>query len=294
MAARAKRSTHLEAWSVMILCVWGSGLIATTTCDDVKHFTATDSCQPPAMEFDIENITKGSWTFTEKSKNCVGSVDGSAGSLSNCTYTMAFCQMLPNCSSGSMCVETFNATGKNDTTKLVQGGYVANPFSVTDTSLNGGFLARFTKGSNYTKSNGTWCQLSADINFECNRMQYWVPYEGRETTSVPQNALKLVKFDKERCQLQVTVEYAGACISITPATAISETLSAGTVLIIIFFVSLAVYFSCGILINLLRGFHGKDLLPQSEFWTQLPVLIADGFLFTCCCKTEEKDGYDSI
>ncbi|XP_021355850.1 cation-dependent mannose-6-phosphate receptor-like isoform X1 [Mizuhopecten yessoensis] len=292
MATRRER--HFEVWTVVFLGIWASGLLAITTDDGVPKSTDTESCMPPAMGYEIQNITKGSWTFRETGQNCVGSVAGPNGSLSNCTYTVAFCQKLNNCSGGSVCVETFNGTGNNQTVKHVQGGFIANPFRVTDTSLNGGFQARFDKGDNFTKPDGSSCQLSAVINFDCNRILAWVPNSDKDTTPVPQAAVEQVKFDKENCQVQATFWYAGACIAIVPASTISEDLTAGTVLIIIFFVSLTLYFCCGILINLVRGFRGRDVLPQSEFWTQLPVLIADGFLFTCRCGTEEKNAYDSI
>ncbi|XP_033749710.1 uncharacterized protein LOC117334293 [Pecten maximus] len=290
----ARRSKQLEVWFVVFFSVWTSGLLATTTGDAVRQLTDQAVCQPPVSGFDIQNITEGSWTFTETGQNCAGAVDGPNGSLSNCTYTVAFCQKLTNCNDGSVCVKTFNGTGKNQTVQHVQGGFITNPFRVTDkSSLNGGFLANFTKGDNYTKPDGSWCQLSAVFNFECNRILYWVPNEN--TTAIPKTALVKVKFDKAKCQLQATVGYAGACISITPASAIPENMTAGTVLIIIFFVSLTVYFTCGVMVNLVRGFRGKDVLPQAEFWTQLPVLIADGFLFTCRCGADqEKTGYDSI
>lgn len=290
----ARRPRQWEVWTVVFLGIWASGCVSATTGDVAYKFKAQDTCQPPAFEFDIQNITNGVWTFTETGQNCAGTVDGPNGTLSSCTYTMAFCQKLASCKDASMCVDTFNGTGNNQTVTRAQGGFITNPFRVTDkSSLNGGFLANFTKGGNYTKPDGSFCQLSAVITFECNRNQYWIP--NGNTTAVPKAALVKVTFDKTKCQLQATMTYAGACITLAPATPIPESMTAGTVLIIIFFVALSVYFTCGILINLVRGFRGKDVLPQSEFWTDLPVLIADGCLFTCRCGAEtEKTGYDSI
>lgn len=60
-------------------------------------------------------------------------------------------------------------------------------------------------------------------------------------------------------------------------------LSTGSILLITFFVILLVYVVFGILFNFCKGAHGTELLPNFEFWNELPKLIVDGFLFTCSC-----------
>lgn len=60
-------------------------------------------------------------------------------------------------------------------------------------------------------------------------------------------------------------------------------LSTGSILLITFFVILLVYVGFGILFNFCKGAHGVELLPNFEFWNELPKLIVDGFLFTCSC-----------
>ncbi|XP_018322197.1 uncharacterized protein LOC108734927 [Agrilus planipennis] len=57
-------------------------------------------------------------------------------------------------------------------------------------------------------------------------------------------------------------------------------LSTGSVLLIIFFVCLTVYLVGGVLVlHFLRGARGKEMIPNYEFWSGLPSLVRDGFLF---------------
>lgn len=289
----ATRRRHFEALPVLLMAVWSSALVVTTTDVGVQKYSkGTNGCFSPAPGYEVKNLTTGLWTITQKGQNCVG-VDTLKGSQYNCTYTMAFCNSIANCTGGSVCVTTFNGTGKNETTSYVPGGYVANPFQVKGSSMLQGFIAKFPLGGNWTKSDKTVCNLSTIITFECDTT-LWIP-DTDSSTPVPREALQQIKFDEGKCLFQAKFKYAGACIGIMPAYRPSEGMTAGTVLIIIFFVSLTVYFVFGVLINLVRGFRGQDVIPHSEFWTTLPVLVADGCMFTFRCGNQEKTTtYDSI
>ncbi|XP_006822110.1 cation-dependent mannose-6-phosphate receptor-like [Saccoglossus kowalevskii] len=83
-----------------------------------------------------------------------------------------------------------------------------------------------------------------------------------------------------------------ACVQACPP---KEALSTGGILCIIFFVLVFVYFVGGILINkfVLKRENGRDLIPNVEFWSDLPYLIKDGFLFAISpCK--KQNAYDQI
>ncbi|XP_067934753.1 uncharacterized protein [Watersipora subatra] len=76
-------------------------------------------------------------------------------------------------------------------------------------------------------------------------------------------------------------------------------LSAGSILLILFFVLLVVYFCGGMLFNKIgRGYTGVEIIPNYEFWSDLPKLVMDGWKFTITCgcrSTEESDpAYDNI
>eukprot|EP01091_Cochliopodium_minus_P004011 TRINITY_DN13934_c0_g1_i1.p1 TRINITY_DN13934_c0_g1~~TRINITY_DN13934_c0_g1_i1.p1 ORF type:complete len:267 (-),score=58.26 TRINITY_DN13934_c0_g1_i1:63-833(-) len=54
----------------------------------------------------------------------------------------------------------------------------------------------------------------------------------------------------------------------------------GWIFVIIVLVGLALYFIIGIIIKIVvYKASGKDILPNADFWTELPSLIKDGFVF---------------
>nr|XP_002126668.1 putative mannose 6-phosphate receptor-like protein C530.09c [Ciona intestinalis] len=72
-------------------------------------------------------------------------------------------------------------------------------------------------------------------------------------------------------------------------------LSAGSVLLIIFFVLLFVYLVGGILYNRYKNEEtGLDMLPNKEFWASLPGLIADGIKFIFGGCKASPSSYDNI
>lgn len=69
-------------------------------------------------------------------------------------------------------------------------------------------------------------------------------------------------------------------------------LSAGSILLIIIFVTFAVYLIAGIIINIVvRQKSGFEIIPNSSFWAGLPSLIRDGVLFIC---GRRPGGYDTV
>ncbi|XP_021922901.1 uncharacterized protein LOC110831330 isoform X2 [Zootermopsis nevadensis] len=73
-----------------------------------------------------------------------------------------------------------------------------------------------------------------------------------------------------------------------------EGLSTGSVLVIIFFVFTILYFVGGaVALRLLRGAEGRELIPNYDFWVDLPNLVRDGMTFVLSgCQTTPS--YDRI
>ncbi|XP_038057286.1 uncharacterized protein LOC119728920 [Patiria miniata] len=71
-------------------------------------------------------------------------------------------------------------------------------------------------------------------------------------------------------------------------------LSPGSVLCIIFSVVVILYLVAGVLfLKFVRGAEGKELIPNYEFWKDLPHLIKDGVLFLAGgCKSDSN--YEQI
>ncbi|XP_063988590.1 uncharacterized protein LOC135168395 [Diachasmimorpha longicaudata] len=60
-----------------------------------------------------------------------------------------------------------------------------------------------------------------------------------------------------------------------------KSLSTGSVLVILFFVFAGVYFIGGALILIYcRGAVGREIIPNYDFWADLPALVRDGVTFT--------------
>ncbi|XP_065845841.1 uncharacterized protein [Oscarella lobularis] len=76
----------------------------------------------------------------------------------------------------------------------------------------------------------------------------------------------------------------------------SSALSPGSILLIIVFSLLIAYFVVGIMIMKFKmNAEGKEIIPQSAFWTAIPGLIKDGALFICGRRGGNADvKYDAL
>lgn len=73
-----------------------------------------------------------------------------------------------------------------------------------------------------------------------------------------------------------------------------SSISTGSMLVLIFLVMSVVYFGGGVLtLRLLRGAEGKEMIPNYEFWADLPYLVRDGILFTLS-GFQSSPSYDRI
>jgi len=68
-------------------------------------------------------------------------------------------------------------------------------------------------------------------------------------------------------------------------------LSTGSKLLIAFFTILVAYFVIGFVWNFCNGAQGLELVPNFEFWNELPKMIIDGIAFTTsCCGRKSSYG----
>ncbi|GFY79361.1 uncharacterized protein TNIN_236521 [Trichonephila inaurata madagascariensis] len=72
------------------------------------------------------------------------------------------------------------------------------------------------------------------------------------------------------------------CLAPTPEES-SHGLSTGSKLLIAFFTIAGAYFLVGIIWNFCNGAQGVELVPNLDFWNELPKLIIEGVIFTCSC-----------
>jgi len=88
----------------------------------------------------------------------------------------------------------------------------------------------------------------------------------------------------DNCLWSFTARHSAACIDyINPGPGVfvgGKWLSLGSVLLIIFFVSGAVYLIIGVGVNSRRGKAGADMIPNRDTWASLWTLSMEGWAFT--------------
>uniref|UniRef100_A0A1B6GPE9 Mannose-6-phosphate receptor domain-containing protein n=1 Tax=Cuerna arida TaxID=1464854 RepID=A0A1B6GPE9_9HEMI len=99
-----------------------------------------------------------------------------------------------------------------------------------------------------------------------------------ENADVPKLDVKTVEGSTYNLQLSSKQ----VCIHLfTPEEGPPGALSIGSVLVIMLLVFTLVYFVGGMLtLRLLRGAEGREMIPNIDFWMDLPYLVRDGVLFT--------------
>lgn len=62
----------------------------------------------------------------------------------------------------------------------------------------------------------------------------------------------------------------------------TDSLSTGSILVILFFVFTTLYFAGGALVlKLLRGAEGREMIPNYDFWVDLPKLVNVSICYLC-------------
>jgi len=132
-----------------------------------------------------------------------------------------------------------------------------------------GFEAFFDAGDTVVNmyTNRT-CRVSLVVEFRCDLSATWTQPENNGPGTGP-TPLAFYGITNTSCELRIVVPYAGACLP-------GEGISGGSVLLILFFVFVAVYLIAGITYNKLALRHtGAQLIPHYDFWasTMLYALV---------------------
>uniref|UniRef100_A0A023FRB5 Autophagy-related protein 27 n=1 Tax=Amblyomma cajennense TaxID=34607 RepID=A0A023FRB5_AMBCJ len=189
--------------------------------------------------------------------------DSCLNSTSNCSWYLQFCNTVPvnPCGIGHAC--EVNSTGLSP---VIVG---SSPSLIADGPTR--FVVRYEPVTN----NKTKCQnkpIQMNVIFECDKTKSIVVGPGAELTKL-EYSTPIVSPDG--CENNITVPFNGACLPTPPPSG----LSAGSVLLILFFVALLVYLVGGILINHNNGARGWEMVPHHQFWSELPALCVDGCVF---------------
>ncbi|KAH8039385.1 hypothetical protein HPB51_006405 [Rhipicephalus microplus] len=134
------------------------------------------------------------------------------------------------------------------------------------------FVVEFQQpGNNLLKCSEPSRTLRTNVIFICDRDKHIPIGPGSLVTKLPYDSID----ERDACERNVTVKYDGACGSSSPVTS-SGGLSTGSVLLILFFVALLIYFVGGVLVNRNNGAQGVEMIPHLQFWKELPSLIVVG------------------
>ncbi|XP_062591008.1 uncharacterized protein LOC134252524 isoform X2 [Saccostrea cucullata] len=197
-------------------------------------------CNGP-LGYDVSALLTGSWTFQASNQSCPAKP---SNGRATCNVTLAFCkkiEKIPECNeSSSACVKASNYTGGNESQTFSIGGYTPNPFS-----LSGGVIVA-TFAPVFLNYSTTCVNLTTVVKFHCNLQSKWTA-GSQGLTPIPRSANIKPKFEKNQkgeCTYIIDADFEGACINVVPSLPVNG-LGAGTVLIIIFFVSISSYYVCG-------------------------------------------------
>lgn len=210
---------------------------------------------------------KGGYTFTPSSGNPI--------------YGFNYCDVAadlpgePACTpANSAYVFLVNGTNAAGNRKCYIIGSTSYPYNITDGNNGPG------TGVQIIYKNGG---CTATLRLVCN-------------PNVPTLTVTGLTPQPAQCNYVITAHSKQACRK--PGTGKSggkKRLSGGSVFLIIFFVSAAVYLIVGVIVKW-KVMHvpvGVELIPNINFWREIPGLIADGFRFTRD-KTCNRGYYERI
>lgn len=205
-----------------------------------------------------------------------------------CRFYMHICRSMEYQCAGTACLRYLFT----DDYIALLGYEIDNPFSEGIRHFGSVFVGE----RNLCEKSSRPVQTS--LNFFCDPSTKW-------NTSIVHNhggamSPKPVSwtFDKNSCALTMNFNYSGACERTTYQSSPGRSISIGSILLILFFPGLALYFLIGILVKSFAGHRGKDMIPHGSFWLVLPDLIMDGFVFTMatitCQKQENRTSYETM
>ncbi|XP_011336396.1 cation-dependent mannose-6-phosphate receptor [Ooceraea biroi] len=166
------------------------------------------------------------------------------------------------------------------------------PDSTTCASGSGVSLCAYNKEANKTLNLGTVEETRMKLS-STNKFPIFEIHHGNVTSFINivcvnynETSFRIESFNAKEYFFHLSSPY--AC-KIEP----QKGLSTGSVLVILFFTFAGIYFIGGaIALKTLRGATGWEMLPNHDFWCELPSLVRDGIVFTFnCCRA---DSYERI
>ncbi|GAM21915.1 hypothetical protein SAMD00019534_050900 [Acytostelium subglobosum LB1] len=244
-----------------------TSLITLIYLASLTNGQATTSCKytnSKGVQYDFSTMSNStSYTFTDGSRN---------------TYVWNICAPSGTCFNNNLnknttvCMRTFsnrwNILGLLDSQKFIENSNDAN-----------GAVLVYSYPTSIKCPNNTVTVPTTNIMLVC----------AEEATSV----ISVAVDPAQPCVYDIIMVGIGACPNDDDDK--PHGLGGGWILVIVLACLLATYVLGGIFINLGRGRRGVEVIPNHQFWIDLPSLIKDGahYLFTCGGSTS-RSGYEQV
>ncbi|XP_057310070.1 uncharacterized protein LOC130648064 [Hydractinia symbiolongicarpus] len=256
-----------------------------------------EDCGP--IGYDAKDLLSPSyWYFDLPPKDCppipepdLIFLNSTDANNSTCRIYFNLCQSMYFQCAGSVCVNYLNT---EDYINFL-GETVSHPFHENHDAK--GFRAQYP--GQYLQCKNGRKKVTTTFVFTCDKSKVWNRNVRKQHGGSEAPKPDLVLFNNNTCEYTVSFNYSGACLKLSPGDSRTKNISTGSFILILFFPAVVLYFLLGILINRVRGHTGKDMIPQREFWSDLPELIMDGFAFTmatvtCHSEDRSKNEYTSV
>ncbi|CAN8015005.1 unnamed protein product [Ixodes persulcatus] len=233
--------------------------------------------------FRYESLLSAVWYAEPDKDKC--EVKSNTG---GCSWYLQFCNSLK-----------VNPCGPNTACEVgstLQDPQTLGTFKNLTSNSYDSFVAHFESEPNRNVS-VTKCQgiLKTNLVFKCDAAKDISIGNDTLLAKLPFDGIK----GSDDCERNLTVPFSGAC-GTKPAAA-SAGLSAGSVLLILFFVGVLLYLVGGVILKHNSGARGWEMLPHQQFWSELPSLIVEGcvyFVKLVTCQATSGTGanrsYDDI
>ncbi|MFY7894646.1 MAG: hypothetical protein ACOVP8_00330 [Phycisphaerales bacterium] len=209
------------------------------------------------------------------------------------TFDINICSVAtnnPNCTenNGMICMSPLNPPPSYTPNVITQWipQYIMPVWSLNDASDASQGVTFYQDNGDPCKSGGLEYRRRCFITFICDPMAGVVPF----------NNVSVSISSTSDCDVTFTVPTSAVCSPTCTSGPCAATkhphhgLSGGSVFVIIFFVTLAVYLFLGFGVRISKGYRGGDACPNGDFWAALPTLVTDGcryswHLLTSLCRS---------
>ncbi|XP_022105869.1 uncharacterized protein LOC110987443 [Acanthaster planci] len=205
-----------------------------------------------------------------------------------CQFHFAFCKQIPpgivGAKTGIGAAQVTNIAGSGP---IILGGLSQIEQNEDDKGTQ--LLIRFRHGEN-KKCGGEDKNLQVEMHLHCDPNTHWLSAHNGSAPNMPSTTI--VSLDKQLCKYTVTTMYDGACFTY-------QGLSAGTIVIIIFFSLVCVYLIGGAIFNKMGGAKGLEIIPNYDMWRMFPSDVMGGVVFvwgiiTCRGMGSKAKAYDDL